>query len=551
MEHTEIKPTGFQKWAPLIVLSLALAIIIIDSTVLNVSISVLIKDLNTDIKSIQWVISIYSLVLAALTITGGRLGDLFGRKRMFVSGACLFAVGSVLASFSTNITTLLIGWSIIEGIGAALMMPATASLLVTTYHGKDRGVAFGVWGGIAAASAAIGPILGGFLTAHVSWNWAFRINVFIVLVLILGSRIIKESKDKVHKTRIDFGGVILSALGLMAVVYGIIESSTYGWLKAKKDYEILGGSYHLEGISISFITIILGILILFLFYKFEKREERKNRTPLVSFGIFNNKQFSSGILTMSLLALGQSGIIFAVPVFLQTVRGYDAFETGLALLPLSITIFICAPLTIRLANKVTAKRIIQIGLLTNFLAALVVYFTLTPTTTVWQLAPGLALFGAGFGFVMAQINNLILSAVEINTSGEASGINNTARQMGATLGSAVIGAVFLSTFSTTLVTDIFKSDKIDHEVASQIADTIETKSSDLQFSGAAILGSNLDEDTKKEIVTIANESTVEAAKEAMLYTGVFGLISLMASMALPNKKLTGHSKGSEEVVAGH
>jgi MFS family permease len=198
-----------RKWGSLIVLSLALAIIIIDTTILNVSLSTIIKDLHTDIQSIQWVITIYSLILAAFTITGGRLGDFFGRKKMFMFGAAIFAVGSFVASISHHLAPLLIGEAVIEGFGAALMMPATASLLVANFRGRDRAVAFGIWGGIAAASAAIGPIIGGFLTTHYTWRWAFRINVFIAAILIIGSILIKESRDEAEKPEIDFPGVIL------------------------------------------------------------------------------------------------------------------------------------------------------------------------------------------------------------------------------------------------------------------------------------------------------------------------------------------------------
>src|SRR5216110_2707855 len=180
-----------RKWAPLLVLSLALAIIIIDTTLLNVSLSTLIRELHTNLQSLQWVISAYSLTLAALTVTGGRMGDLLGRKRMFRFGAFVFAAGSFLASVSNSVSTLLWGESIIEGIGAALMMPATASLLVSRYRGHDRALAFGIWGGVAAAASAIGPILGGFLTTHYSWRWGFRINVFVVAILLLGSIIIE------------------------------------------------------------------------------------------------------------------------------------------------------------------------------------------------------------------------------------------------------------------------------------------------------------------------------------------------------------------------
>src|SRR4051794_11793969 len=200
-----------RKWAPLPVLSLALAIVIIDTTLLNVSLETLIRELHTTLQSLQWVISAYSLTLAALTVTGGRLGDLFGRKRMFMLGAVLFAVGSFIASISRSVPMLIVGESIIEGIGAALMMPATASLLIAKYRGHDRAIAFGIWGGVAAAASAIGPIVGGFLTTHFSWRWGFRINVGVVALLLLGSFVLGDEPVTGRK-RIDGVGVFLSAL---------------------------------------------------------------------------------------------------------------------------------------------------------------------------------------------------------------------------------------------------------------------------------------------------------------------------------------------------
>src|SRR3954449_6763778 len=226
-------PSFLRKWGQLLVLSLALAIVIIDTTLLNVSLATLILELHTTLQNLQWVISAYSLTLAALTVTGGRLGDLFGRKRMFNTGAAIFAIGSFIASISRNIPTLIAGESIIEGVGAAMMMPATASLLITKYRGHDRAIAFGIWGGVAAAASAIGPILGGFLTTHFTWRWGFRINVVVVAILLAGSVIIEDSGERRGK-RIDWVGVFLSAAGLFFVVFGIIESATDGGVRAQK-----------------------------------------------------------------------------------------------------------------------------------------------------------------------------------------------------------------------------------------------------------------------------------------------------------------------------
>src|SRR5438105_8328216 len=205
------KPT-LRKWGNLMMLSLALAIIIVDSTLLNVSLSTLVRELHTNLQSLQWVISAYALMLAALTVTGGRMGHLFGRKRMFKLGAVIFVLGAVVASISHSVAVLLLGESIIEGIGAALMMPATASLLVAKYRGHERAIAFGIWGGVAAAASAIGPILGGFLTTHYSWRWGFRINVVVCAVLLIGSKVVGDNQERQWKY-IDCLGVLLSSLG--------------------------------------------------------------------------------------------------------------------------------------------------------------------------------------------------------------------------------------------------------------------------------------------------------------------------------------------------
>jgi len=414
-----------RKWAPLLVLSLALAIIIIDTTLLNVSLSTLMRELHTTLQALQWVISAYSLTLAALTVTGGRVGDLFGRKRMFRLGAIVFAAGSFLASVSRNLPTLLIGESIIEGFGAALMMPATASLLVSKYRGHDRSVAFGIWGAVAAAASAVGPLLGGFLTTHYSWRWGFRINVVVAAILVAGSVIIDETQPTRAK-KIDFIGVLLSSIGLFCIVFGIIESPTSGWVSAL----VLG-------------SIAGGILVLAGFVLWEMRIERNGGTPIVSMKLFANTAFIAGASVTGLLMLGQNGVIFSLPVFLQSVLTLDAFHTGLCLIPTSVALLIVSPAAGFAAKRIPHKRIVQSGLVITFVALLVLHFTLRENMHPSMLIPGLALYGAGMGLVLSQINNLTLSAVPVRDAGEASGVTNTFRQVGSSLGAAIIGAILL------------------------------------------------------------------------------------------------------------
>lgn len=545
--------SGFAKWLPMVILSLALMIIIVDTTVLNVSLKDIAHDLNTNLVGLQWVISAYSLTLAALTITGGRLGDLFGRKKMFMLGAVIFAIGSFITSISHSVNMMLVGESIIEGIGAALMMPATASLLVANYKGRDRGIAFGIWGGIAGAAAAIGPIIGGFLTTNYSWRWAFRINIFVVIILLLGSLVISESRDRAEKQELDFLGIFLSAGGLLALVYGIIEASTFGWLTARLPFAIFGHYFAPLGLSITPIAIAIGLIMLTLFILWEKRVEDSGHTPLVSLHLLTNSQFTSGTVVVSLLSLGMVGLIFAVPVFLQSVRNLDALHTGLALLPMSIAMLIVAPTSAMLNKWFTAKRVIQTGLLLTVIASFVLHSAITATATAANLVPGLIIFGIGMGMVMAQASNLTLSAVSVQQAGEASGVNNTVRQIGSTFGSALIGAVLLTALASNLSSGIQSSTVIPQAMKPQIAKSIAQSSANIELGGvnsdrkAAALPPAID----AELTKIAHEASAKGSSKAIMYTGIFGVVALAASTFLPNTHDLEERGRKSAIAAGH
>lgn len=528
--------SGFRKWLPVAILSLAMMIIIIDTTVLNVSLRTIVNDLGTNLQGIQWVITGYALTLAALTITGGRLGDLYGRKKMFIVGAIIFAIGSFITSISNSIGMMLIGEALIEGIGAALMLPATASLLVANYKGKDRAIAFGVWGGVAGASSAIGPILGGFLTTNFSWRWAFRINIVVVLVLLVGAYFIAESRDRAEKKKLDIIGVILSSVGLLSFVYGIIESSTYGWWMAKSSFVVFNQSFAPAGLSPAPIALAVGTILLVMFGLWQYHVEKAGRTPLVSLKLFLNRQFTSGSMVTALMSLGMVGLIFAVPVFLQSVQNLDALQTGMALLPLSLTVLVVAPGSAVLTKWFTSKRIIQAGLFIGVIASAVLYFSITATSSVADMAPGLALFGLGMGLVFAQASNLTLSAVSVEESGEASGVNNTLRQIGSSLGSAIIGAVLLTTLASSLAGGVTDSTVIPQATKAQLSSAVAAQASSVELSGTdnnpAL--ANLPAETRTELVHIAHQASADGSKMAILYTGGAMFLAFTVAFALPN-----------------
>ena len=525
--------SGLKKWAPLIVMALALFIVVLDTTIINVSIRAIINDLHSNLKAIQWVITGYSLVLAAFTITGGRLGDIFGRKRMFMLGAVIFAIGSLLASRSHSASHLLLSVSLVEGAGAALMLPATASLLISTYRGKDRAIAFGVYGAIAGAAATIGPIVGGWLTTNYSWRWNYLINPFVAIVLLIGSVIIKEARERTPH-RPDLLSILLSALGLGGVVYGIIESSTYGWLKAKQNYEIFGQSFHLLGISISILAIVFGLLFVALFLLRQAMLEDAGKTPLVSTGLLRTRDFMVGTTVLAVAVLGQFGLIFAMPVFLQGLLGKDAFHSGVALLPLSLSILVASPLSGVLAGKrnVPQRSIIQTGLMLSVAGSILLYFEASVTASEWNLLPGLICFGAGFGLVISQLVNLTLSAVSVQLAGEASGVNNTFRQIGTSLGQALIGALLITALTTQLNHEVATSKVLPPNAKSQVSAQITASAESLgtvnnrpnqQLPPAALIA----------IIRIKNDAIVKGVKTAFLGTAAATAIALVLSPLLP------------------
>jgi len=527
---------SFRKWLPLLILSLALTIIILDTTILNVSLRTIINDLHTDIQSIQWVITAYSLMIAAFTITGGRLGDLFGRKKMFVLGAAIFAVGSFMTSISQSVGFMIAGEAIVEGIGASLMLPATTSLLVSSYKGKDRQIGFGIWGAIAGGAAALGPVIGGWLTTYSSWRWAFRINVVVALLLVVGAFFISEVRDKEEKPQLDFVGIILSVIGMFLVIFGVIQSTGYGWLTMKTTTELLGITLQAGSISPVLPLIFDGLLTLAIFLLWEDHITYKGRTPLVSLKLFRNKQFTTGVIISTILGLGQAGLFFAIPVFLQAVKHLDALNTGLAMLPMTFSLLVGSLLSAVLGKYLTPKKIVQLGLVMNFLGFLALWGTLQTDVSLLMLAPGFILFGAGMGFIISVISNITLSAVSVQEAGEASGVNGTMRQVGSTLGSAIIGALLISSLGANLVKGVNSSQVIPEAAKPQISDAVSKQASSIEFGSSDTSKSPLPPTITTELTKISQQATVDANKETFLLGAAFILIALLISIQLPATK---------------
>jgi EmrB/QacA subfamily drug resistance transporter len=433
-----------RRWITLGIMLTAVLIVGLDSTVLNVAIPTILREFKTTLPSLQWVITGYSLTFAALLIIAGRLGDIFGSRRMFIIGASLFALGSLIASLSTGVPSLVIGEAIIEGAGASLMLPATMSIMSGTFVGRERATAFSAWGAVLGAAVAFGPLLGGFLTTNYSWRWAFRVNVIVAPVAVLGALLfVRRTPRGTGRERIDFPGALLIASGMFMLVFAISEGATYGWFTAKKPLDIFGAKIWPTSMPASIVPVAFALSagLLFTFYRVQRYKEHTGRGPLFDFSNLQRPAFRFGTITLLLMAMGQVAFLLVMSVVLQDGRHLSAITTGLWLVPSGVAIVAGSQLGNFLTRRIGTTNVVRAGLslVATGLAACAIADS--PNLSFLALLPGFALVGIGIGFAGSQLNNVILSDVPAERSGAASGANTTVRMIGSSLGIAVISSM--------------------------------------------------------------------------------------------------------------
>lgn len=468
------------RWVTLAIVLLSAFIVVLDNTVLNVAIPTILHDFHTTLPALEWVVTGYALTFATLLIIGGRLGDIYGHRRIFIIGAALFGVGSFIASVSTSVPQLVIGEAIIEGIGASLMLPATLALLSGTFHGRERATAFAAWGASAGVAAACGPVVGGFLTTNYSWRWSFRINVIIAPLAIVGALLfMRDSVSSRRRVKLDFLGAALVAAGMFLFVFALSEGGTYGWFTPVENFSIAGRVVWPATRSVSIMPLVFGIALLILasFYAVERSKEQRDAAPLFEFAHLRLKSYRYGLLTGLVLAMGQLGLSFVLPVFLQNGKHLSAARNGLWLLPTGLFVILGAQVGGRLIRRYGATIVVRLGLVMYAVGVALVLRAIDLDVTVWGLIPGLAIYGAGIGFAGAQLTNVVLSEIPNESSGVASGANTTVRQVGMALGVAVIGS-------------LLTAQTISHSVkgikASELPAAVKTQA----LSGVHALGSN-------------------------------------------------------------
>jgi MFS family permease len=528
-----------RKWLPILVLAAAQFVMVLDTTVMNVAISDVVADLDTTVSQVQLAITLYTLVMAGLMLTGGKLGDILGRRRAFAIGMVIYAAGSTTTALSPNVTVLILGWSGLEGIGAALVIPAIASLTARNYSGADRAIAYGVIGGIAAAGVAAGPLIGGWVTETFTWRYVFAGEVVIIVAILLSLGLIKDAPRVVPRPRLDLVGAFLSAAGMGLIVFGLLRIPQWGLIDPKGALTIGGTEITPLGFSAVPFVVAIGAVLMSGFLRWSARRVSAGLEPLLRPDLLGVRQLRGGLAMLGAQQLVMNGIFFVLPLYLQIVLGKDALETGLAILPISVTMFITALGAPRLATKLSPRLIVQVGLGAMLVSSLGLIATIDYELNETGFSIALAAFGAGIGLLASQLGNVIMSSVDQSRASEAGGLQGTAQNLGASLGTALIGAILLSGLGTAAATAVTERQDIPPPVQQQIVERTEQgvefipRSDVEQAAGDA----GLPPGQAAAVAEVYGDAQLQALKQAFLGASLFILIGFWLTRGLPGQPL--------------
>jgi MFS family permease len=511
----------------------------LDTSVMNVAIATVAEDVGTDVTGIQTAITLYTLVMATLMITGGKIGGIIGRKRAFAIGCIIYGAGSLTTSLAPSLPVLLIGWSLLEGIGAALILPAIVALVASNFAPEGRPRAYGLVMAAGAVAVAVGPLVGGIFTTYLSWRLVFAGEVLIVLMILVLTRRM-EDEPLGPRPKIDFVGVVLSAAGLGAAVFGVLRSSTWGWVNPKPD------APELFGISATLWLILVGLFLLWVFFEWEQHLEQADREPLVRVSLLANGQLVGGLRMFLFQYFVQSGVFFVVPLFLSVSLGLSAIDTGVRLLPLSVALLITAAGIPRYRPNANPRRVVRLSLVSMLLGTVVLMASIDTDASAEIVTVPMLLLGLGIGALASQLGSVTVSAVPDEFSPEVGGLQNTATNVGASLGTALAGSVLIASLTATLITGIQNNpaipDQVKQTASTELASGVPFVSDadlDSALTEAGVSGETAsaisDENAKARLKALRTSLAVVAfvAALALLFSG--GIPTVQPGAAAPDR----------------
>lgn len=510
------------RWVGLVFISIAVSLIIVDSTIVNVAIPAIVDDIGISSTQVQWVQEAYTLVFAALLLVFGSLADRFGRRRVMIIGVLVFAASSVLAALAPDGGMLILA-RLAQGVGGAMILPTTLSIINATFRGRERGIAFAVWGSTIGGMAAVGPLLGGWLTTAFSWRWAFGINIPLGIIIIIGVLLTVAESRSERVQRLDVVGALLSVVAMGSLVFGLIEGRTYGWWAVAERPQIGDWTWSLDVSPIPF-AFLLAIVALVAFILWGVHRERAGRSTLLALRLFSIPSFRNGNIAATVVSLGEFGIILALPLWLQFVLGFDALQTGLLLLALAGGSFVASGVAGASSGKIAPVWVVRAGLVAEIVGVAGVGFTIAPDASWVPLIPFLFVYGIGVGLATAQLTGVVLADVPVADSGAASGTQSTARQVGAALGVAVLGTVLFTSTAATL-TSALDERGIPAEQRDQVVSAV------VDSAGAAIAGLEANAETA-EIAHDAKIAFSDGTRYAAWTAAGFLALGLLSTISL-------------------
>ena len=516
--------------AGIVLLTLAMGqfVMALDTTVMNTAIATVANDLGTTVTGIQTAITLYTLVMASLMITGGKIGEIIGRKRAFTIGCVVYSCGSLTTALAPNLTVLIIGWSFLEGLGAVLIMPAIVALVASNFGKPERPRAYGLVAAAGAIAAALGPLIGGAFTTYASWRWVFAGEVLIVVVILLLARRVNDT-PAAEGVRLDLVGTALSALGLTLIVMGILLSGSWGFVQPKPN------APEWLGLSPVIWLILGGGAVLAVFMAWENQRIARGKGALIDPAMLRNLQLRSGVTSFLFMYLVQAGTFFVVPLFLSVALGLSAIETGVRLLPLSLTLLIFAIGIPKLRPDASPRRVVNAGFVALFTGLVLLVALLEvgagPEIVTWPLL----LAGSGLGAMASQLGSVTVSAVPDEQSGEVGGLQNTGTQLGASIGTALAGAVLISALSASFFAIIHDNPEIPATLESQaqiqLADGVPFVSdADLR---AALTAANVPPATIDAVAEANADSQIQGLRAAISILALITLLALVFTRGIP------------------
>nr|WP_206154071.1 DHA2 family efflux MFS transporter permease subunit [Cellulosimicrobium aquatile] len=513
-------------------MAVALSMVVIDGTIVAVAVPDIVADLNLGLSEAQWISASYAVVLAALLLSSGRLGDRLGRRRLLVVGVVVFLAGSLLAAAADDGGSLIVG-RLAQGLGAAAILPSTLSTVNATFRGKDRAAAFGVWGAVISGAAAVGPLAGGWITTSFTWPWIFLVNVPVGALVVVGAYLwVPETRAHAFAPGLDLIGLLLSALGFGALVFGLIEGQTFGWWSPKGDVELLGATWPASApVSPTPVFLAAGLLLLVLFVVWERHRARVRRSALLDLTLFRIPTFRWGNVTATTVAVGEFGIIFVLPLFLVNVLALSTMGAGLVLAAMALGAFLSGASARHLAAAVGAPLVVVIGLALEIVGVAAVALTVTATVSPWLLAALLVVYGVGLGLASAQLTSTTLVQVPAEESGQGSATQSTARQVGSALGTALVGTALAVLLASAVPAALDGEGLPDAEVT-RLADATSGSAGDviakLRAEGThGELGPQ-----EPEVVDALASGFADATRGSLLVAGAFLVLGLASATAV-------------------